>query len=110
MLTKTKGLAAALLIIAAVVVASSVGAKEISIAPSAEGKMIDLIKEKKPISLELAEGVSLKMVYVPPGSFQMGSTQEDINWLIVETATPRVFFDAPQTERAKLFLSQILGH
>ena len=29
---------------------------------------------------------------------------------IVETAPPRVFFDAPQTERAKLFLSQILGH
>ena len=29
---------------------------------------------------------------------------------IVETAAPRAFFDAPQTDRAKLFLSQILGH
>jgi ABC-type polar amino acid transport system ATPase subunit len=29
---------------------------------------------------------------------------------IVETAPPAEFFGAPRTERAKLFLSQILGH
>jgi ABC-type polar amino acid transport system ATPase subunit len=29
---------------------------------------------------------------------------------IVEVAEPEVFFNSPQTDRAKLFLSQILGH
>jgi len=29
---------------------------------------------------------------------------------IVETGAPREFFEAPKTERARLFLSQILGH
>jgi len=29
---------------------------------------------------------------------------------IVETGTPKEFFAAPKTDRAKLFLSQILGH
>ena len=29
---------------------------------------------------------------------------------IIEIATPEVFFSAPESERAKLFLSQVLGH
>ena len=29
---------------------------------------------------------------------------------IIEIATPAVFFSAPESERAKLFLSQVLGH
>ena len=29
---------------------------------------------------------------------------------IIEIATPSVFFSAPESERAKLFLSQVLGH
>jgi ABC-type polar amino acid transport system ATPase subunit len=29
---------------------------------------------------------------------------------IVEVAEPEIFFNSPQTDRAKLFLSQILGH
>jgi general L-amino acid transport system ATP-binding protein len=29
---------------------------------------------------------------------------------IVEAAPPAEFFDAPKTDRAKLFLSQVLGH
>jgi ABC-type polar amino acid transport system ATPase subunit len=29
---------------------------------------------------------------------------------IVETGTPAAFFDAPQTERGRDFLSRILGH
>jgi ABC-type polar amino acid transport system ATPase subunit len=29
---------------------------------------------------------------------------------IVEAAAPESFFAAPQTDRARLFLSQILGH
>jgi len=29
---------------------------------------------------------------------------------IVEAAAPATFFESPQTDRAKLFLSQILGH
>jgi ABC-type polar amino acid transport system ATPase subunit len=29
---------------------------------------------------------------------------------IVESAPPQAFFEAPKTDRAKLFLSQILGH
>jgi len=29
---------------------------------------------------------------------------------IVEAAAPKAFFEAPRTDRARLFLSQILGH
>jgi general L-amino acid transport system ATP-binding protein len=29
---------------------------------------------------------------------------------IIEQATPQLFFDHPQTERAQAFLSNILGH
>jgi ABC-type polar amino acid transport system ATPase subunit len=29
---------------------------------------------------------------------------------VVEAAPPAEFFSAPKTERAKLFLSQVLGH
>jgi ABC-type polar amino acid transport system ATPase subunit len=29
---------------------------------------------------------------------------------VVEAAPPAQFFSAPQTDRAKLFLSQVLGH
>ena len=48
---------------------------------------------------------------------EMGFARKIADWIvfmdegeIIEIATPAVFFSAPESERAKLFLSQVLGH
>ncbi len=73
----------------------------------------EMIKEVLDVMVELArEGMTMLVV-----THEMGFAKTVADRVvfmdqgeIVETATPRVFFDAPRTERAKLFLSQILGH
>jgi general L-amino acid transport system ATP-binding protein len=73
----------------------------------------EMIKEVLDVMVELArEGMTMLVV-----THEMGFAKTVADRVvfmdrgeIVETAAPRVFFDAPQTERAKLFLSQILGH
>ena len=73
----------------------------------------EMIKEVLDVMIELArEGMTMLVV-----THEMGFAKTVADRVvfmdqgeIVETATPRVFFDAPQTGRAKLFLSQILGH
>jgi general L-amino acid transport system ATP-binding protein len=73
----------------------------------------EMIKEVLDVMIELAhEGMTMLVV-----THEMGFAKTVADRVvfmdrgeIVETAAPRAFFDAPQTERAKLFLSQILGH
>ena len=73
----------------------------------------EMIKEVLDVMIELArEGMTMLVV-----THEMGFAKTVADRVvfmdqgeIVETAAPQAFFDAPQTERAKLFLSQILGH
>ena len=73
----------------------------------------EMIKEVLDVMIELArEGMTMLVV-----THEMGFAKTVADRVvfmdrgeIVETAPPKAFFDAPQTERAKLFLSQILGH
>ena len=73
----------------------------------------EMIKEVLDVMIELArEGMTMLVV-----THEMGFAKTVADRVvfmdrgeIVETAKPDVFFDSPQTERAKLFLSQILGH
>jgi general L-amino acid transport system ATP-binding protein len=73
----------------------------------------EMIKEVLDVMVELArEGMTMLVV-----THEMGFAKTVADRVvfmdqgeIVETATPRAFFDAPRTGRAKLFLSQILGH
>jgi len=65
------------------------------------------------VMIELAEG-GMTMICV---THEMGFARRVADRVvfmdmgeIVEVAEPEVFFKSPQTERAKLFLSQILGH
>ena len=73
----------------------------------------EMIKEVLDVMVELA-GEGMTMVVV---THEMGFARTVADRVcfmdrgeIVETAPPREFFEAPKTERARLFLSQILGH
>ena len=73
----------------------------------------EMIKEVLDTMIELAEeGMTMLCV-----THEMGFAQAVANRVIfmdqgqiVEQNTPREFFNNPQSERSKLFLSQILGH
>jgi len=73
----------------------------------------EMIKEVLDVMVELAsEGMTMLVV-----THEMGFARTVADRVvfmdrgeIVEAAPPRQFFEAPQTERAQLFLSQILGH
>ncbi|MDO5370027.1 amino acid ABC transporter ATP-binding protein [Paracoccus sp. (in: a-proteobacteria)] len=73
----------------------------------------EMIKEVLDTMIELAEG-GMTMLCV---THEMGFAQAVAHRVIfmdqgqiVEENTPREFFNNPQSERTKLFLSQILGH
>jgi general L-amino acid transport system ATP-binding protein len=73
----------------------------------------EMIKEVLDVMIELAqEGMTMVVV-----THEMGFARTVADCIvfmdqgeIVETGTPKDFFAAPKTDRAKLFLSQILGH
>ncbi|MGE0874394.1 MAG: amino acid ABC transporter ATP-binding protein [Burkholderiales bacterium] len=73
----------------------------------------EMIKEVLDVMIELArEGMTMLVV-----THEMGFAKTVADRVvfmdqgeIVETAKPETFFESPQTDRAKLFLSQILGH
>jgi general L-amino acid transport system ATP-binding protein len=73
----------------------------------------EMIKEVLDVMVELArEGMTMVVV-----THEMGFARTVADRVcfmdageIVETAPPAEFFGTPRTERAKLFLSQILGH
>ncbi len=73
----------------------------------------EMIKEVLDVMVELAqEGMTMVVV-----THEMGfarTVADSIVFMdqgeIVETGAPKEFFAAPKTDRAKLFLSQILGH
>ena len=73
----------------------------------------EMIKEVLDVMVELAaEGMTMVVV-----THEMGFARTVADRVvfmdrgeIVESAAPRTFFEAPKTDRAKLFLSQILGH
>ena len=73
----------------------------------------EMIKEVLDVMVELAEE-GMTMVVV---THEMGFARTVADCIvfmdqgeIVETGTPKDFFAAPKTDRARLFLSQILGH
>ncbi len=73
----------------------------------------EMIKEVLDVMVELArEGMTMMVV-----THEMGFARTVADRVIfmdegriVEAAPPAQFFDAPKTDRAKLFLSQVLGH
>jgi general L-amino acid transport system ATP-binding protein len=73
----------------------------------------EMIKEVLDVMVELAaEGMTMVVV-----THEMGFARTVADRVvfmdrgeIVESAPPRTFFESPQTDRARLFLSQILGH
>ena len=73
----------------------------------------EMIKEVLDVMVELAaEGMTMVVV-----THEMGFARTVADRVvfmdqgeIVESAPPQAFFEAPRTERARLFLSQILGH
>jgi general L-amino acid transport system ATP-binding protein len=73
----------------------------------------EMIKEVLDVMIELAqEGMTMVVV-----THEMGFAKTVADRVvfmdqgeIVESAPPQEFFSAPRTERARLFLSQILGH
>jgi general L-amino acid transport system ATP-binding protein len=73
----------------------------------------EMIKEVLDVMVELArEGMTMVVV-----THEMGFARTVADRVvfmdrgeIVESAPPQAFFEAPKTDRAKLFLSQILGH
>jgi general L-amino acid transport system ATP-binding protein len=73
----------------------------------------EMIKEVLDVMVELAaEGMTMVVV-----THEMGFARTVADRVvfmdqgeIVESARPQTFFEAPRTERARLFLSQILGH
>ena len=73
----------------------------------------EMIKEVLDTMIELAEE-GMTMICV---THEMGFARKIADRIvfmdegeIIEIATPEVFFSAPESERAKLFLSQVLGH
>jgi len=73
----------------------------------------EMIKEVLDVMVELAaEGMTMVVV-----THEMGFARTVADRVvfmdrgeIVESAPPQTFFEAPRTDRARLFLSQILGH
>ena len=73
----------------------------------------EMIKEVLDVMVELArEGMTMMVV-----THEMGFARTVADRVVfmdggrvVEAAPPAQFFSAPQTDRAKLFLSQVLGH
>ena len=73
----------------------------------------EMIKEVLDVMVELAaEGMTMVVV-----THEMGFARTVADRVvfmdrgeIVESAPPQAFFEAPRTDRARLFLSQILGH
>jgi general L-amino acid transport system ATP-binding protein len=73
----------------------------------------EMIKEVLDVMIELArEGMTMVVV-----THEMGFARTVADRIvfmdegeIVESAAPEAFFSSPRTERARLFLSQILGH
>ncbi len=73
----------------------------------------EMIKEVLDVMVELAaEGMTMVVV-----THEMGFARTVADRVvfmdqgeIVESAPPKTFFEAPRTERARMFLSQILGH
>jgi general L-amino acid transport system ATP-binding protein len=73
----------------------------------------EMIKEVLDVMVELAqEGMTMMVV-----THEMGFARTVADRVvfmdqgeIVESAPPQTFFEAPKTDRARLFLSQILGH
>jgi general L-amino acid transport system ATP-binding protein len=73
----------------------------------------EMIKEVLDVMVELAaEGMTMLVV-----THEMGFARTVADRVvfmdrgeIVESAPPKTFFEAPRTDRARLFLSQILGH
>jgi general L-amino acid transport system ATP-binding protein len=73
----------------------------------------EMIKEVLDVMVELAsEGMTMLVV-----THEMGFARTVADRVvfmdqgeIVESAAPQAFFEAPKTDRARLFLSQILGH
>jgi general L-amino acid transport system ATP-binding protein len=73
----------------------------------------EMIKEVLDVMVELAqEGMTMLVV-----THEMGFARTVADRVvfmdqgeIVESAPPQTFFEAPKTDRARLFLSQILGH
>ena len=73
----------------------------------------EMIKEVLDVMIELAqEGMTMVVV-----THEMGFARTVADTMVfmdegevVETATPEVFFEAPRSDRAQLFLSQILAH
>ncbi len=73
----------------------------------------EMIKEVLDVMVELAaEGMTMVVV-----THEMGFARTVADRVvfmdqgeIVESGAPKSFFEAPKTDRAKLFLSQILGH
>ena len=73
----------------------------------------EMIKEVLDVMIELAEEGMTMVVVTHEMSFARTVADRMVfmdQGEIVETASPEQFFEAPQTERARLFLSQILGH
>jgi general L-amino acid transport system ATP-binding protein len=73
----------------------------------------EMIKEVLDVMIELAEE-GMTMVVVTHEMAFARTVADRVVFMdegeIVESAPPDAFFSAPRTERAKLFLSQILGH
>ncbi|MDH5534465.1 MAG: amino acid ABC transporter ATP-binding protein, partial [Betaproteobacteria bacterium] len=73
----------------------------------------EMIKEVLDVMIELAEEGMTMVVVTHEMSFAR-TVGDRVVFMdegeIVESAPPEAFFSAPCTERAKLFLSQILGH
>ncbi len=73
----------------------------------------EMIKEVLDVMIELArEGMTMVVV-----THEMGFARTVADTMVfmdhgevVETATPKEFFEAPKSDRAQLFLSQILAH
>ena len=73
----------------------------------------EMIKEVLDVMVELArEGMTMVVV-----THEMGFAKTVADRVVfmdggrvVEAAPPAEFFSAPRTDRAKLFLSQVLGH
>jgi len=73
----------------------------------------EMIKEVLDVMIELAQEGMTMVVVTHEMSFARTVADRVIfmdQGEIVEAAAPETFFAAPQTDRAKLFLSQILGH
>ena len=73
----------------------------------------EMIKEVLDVMLELAKEGTTMIVVTHEMGFARGAAQRVVfmdEGSIVEVAPPKQFFDAPETDRARDFLSKILAH